>query len=187
MAANRILEDDELSSPVSSERPDTRPAIARARAALSRHRVLVGSLGIAVVAVIAWRCTVRGESKPVAPSAKVVATPAPERRLEITVLGVHDIVAAAVPMAPPEPPVAVPPPAAAPAEPPPAPVSAPPRAVSVPRSPSRAQSSAAKASALPVAAVKPAPPQESRVEIVPAKPQPKPDGPPMEANPYVYK
>jgi outer membrane biosynthesis protein TonB len=195
MAPNRILEDDELGSSVSPERPDTWSPVGKARAALSRHRVLLGSLGIAVVAVIAWRWTVRGESTP-APRAGVAAT-APERQLEITVLGVHDIVAAAVPTEPPQPPiaapqppVAVPVPVAAPAsaEPPPAPVSPPPRAIPAPRSaPSRAQSSAAKASPLPVAAVKSVPAQEPRVEIVPAKPQPKPDGPPMEANPYVYK
>lgn len=191
MAPNRILEDDELGSPVSSERPDTRPTVGKAQAALSRHRVLIGSFGIAVVAVIAWRWTIRGESTPVAPGAGVVATFAPERQLEITVLGVHDVVAAAIPAAPPQPPVAAPLPAPAPAsaEPRPATVSAPSRAIPAPRSgPSRAQgSSAAKASPLPVAAARSVSTQEPRVEIVPAKPQPKPDGPPMEANPYVYK
>jgi hypothetical protein len=195
MAPNRTPEDDELGPSASSERPDTWSPVSKARAALSRHRVLLGGLGIAVVAVIAWRWTVRGESTP-APRAGVAATSVPERQLEITVLGVHDIVAAAVPAEPPQPPVApaqppvaVPLPVAAPAsaEPPPAPVPAPPRA-SAPRSAaSRAQSSAAKASPLPVAAVKSVPAQEPRVEIVPAKPQPKPDGPPLEANPYVYK
>lgn len=193
MAHNKILEDDELGPSVSPERPDTWSAVGKARAALSRHRVLLGSLGIAVVAVIAWRWTVRGESTP-APRAGVTAT-APERQLEITVLGVHDIVAAAVPTEPPQPPIAPQPPVAVPlpvaapasAEPPPAPVPAPARATSAPRSAaSRAQSSAAKAS-LPVAAVKSVPVQEPRVEIAPVKPQPKPDGPPMEANPYVYK
>jgi hypothetical protein len=38
-----------------------------------------------------------------------------------------------------------------------------------------------------VAAAKSVPAPEQRLEIVPAKPQLKPDGPPMEPNPYVYK
>jgi hypothetical protein len=191
MMHHRILEDGELGSPISSERPETRPAVGKALASRARHRVLLGSFGIAVVAVLAWRWTVRGESTPVAPSAGLDSTSAPERQLEITVLGVHDAVAVATPAAPPQPPVAAPLPASAPAPvgPPPATVSAPSRASSAPRSaPARAQSNAAaKASPLPVAAVKSAPAQEPRVEIVPAKPQPKPDGPPMETNPYVYK
>ena len=190
MARKRIFEDDELGLPVSSERLDARPAVSKALAALRRHRVLLGSIAIAVVAVLAWRWTVRGESTPVAPSAGLDATSTPERQLAITVLGVRDAVAAAAPTAPPPPPVAVPPSATAPASADaPATVSAPSRASSPPRStPSRAQSSsAAKASSLPVAAVKSVPAQEPRADSVPAKPQPKPDGPPMETNPYVYK
>jgi len=199
MARKRIFEDDELGLPVSSERLDARPAVSKALAALRRHRVLLGSIAIAVVAVLAWRWTVRGESTPVAPSAGLDATSTPERQLAITVLGVRDAVAAAAPTAPPPPPVAVAPPPPPVAVPPsatapasadaPATVSAPSRASSPPRStPSRAQSSsAAKASSLPVAAVKSVPAQEPRVDSVPAKPQPKPDGPPMETNPYVYK
>jgi hypothetical protein len=188
MTPKTIHEDDEFGSPISSERPDTGPAVGRTLPAMSRHRVLLGSVGIAVVAVLAWRWTVSSESTPIAPSAAFDAASAVERKLEITVLGVHDAVAAAVPAvpaAPPEPPVAVPLPPAAPAsaDPPPVTVSPPPRAH---RSGRGQSSSAAKAAALPVPA-KVVPAQEPHVEIAPVKPQPKPDGPPMETNPYVYK
>jgi hypothetical protein len=38
-----------------------------------------------------------------------------------------------------------------------------------------------------VAAAKAVPAEEPQVETAPAKPQPQPDGPPVETNPYVYK
>lgn len=187
----RTLEDDELGSPASSERPDTGPAVGRMLLAVSRRRALLGSVGIVIVAVLAWRWAASSESTPIAPSEGSNATSAPERQLEITVLGVHDAVAAAVPAVPPQPAPAAPLPATAPAsaDPPRATVSAPSRTTSAPRSATgRApSSSAAKASPLPVAATKVVPIQEPRVEIVPAKPQPKPEAPPMETNPYVYK
>jgi hypothetical protein len=189
MSPNRILEDDELGSPISSERAAVPPAGGKALAAISRHRVLLGSCGIAIVAVLAWQWAVSGESTPVVPGAG--AAPSPERELEIIVLGVHDAVAAVAPAAVPQPPAAVPLPAAAPETlaPPITPVSSPSRPVPAPRSaPARASSnSAAKASPAPAAAARSGPALEPRVEIVPAKAQPKPDGPPMETNPYVYK
>jgi hypothetical protein len=183
-----ILEGDKSGSPVSLEQRATRPVVGKAVAAASRHRVMLGSFGIAIVAVVAWRSMVRAESTSVAHSAALEVISAPERRLEITVLGVHDAVAA--PAVPPEPPVAIARPVAAPAsvDPPSARVAAPSRASSAARSaPARAQSSSgAKASPLPVAAVNSAPAQEPTVEVMPAQPQPKPDRP-MEINPYVYK
>jgi hypothetical protein len=193
MAPRTILEDDELGSPVSSERSAAGPgpAMSRMLLAVARRRVLLGSIGIVIIAVLAWRWVASSESTPVAPSEGLDVTSVPERPLEITVLGVHDAVAAAVPAVPPQPPLAVPLPAAAPvsADPPRAAVSAPSRTTSGPRSaPGRAPgSAAAKASPLPVAATKVVPVQEPRVESVPAKPQPRPDAPPMETNPYVYK
>jgi hypothetical protein len=189
MTRNRIFESDKLGSPISSERRATWPAVGNALAAASRHRVLLGSLVMAVMAILVWRSTVGTDSTPVAPGAVLDATSAPERQLEIIVLGVHDAVAA--PAVPPELPVAVARPMAGPAsvDPPPSTVSAPSRAILTTRSaPARAQSSSgAKASPLPVATVNSTPAQEPRVEVVPAKPPAKPDGPPMEINPYVYK
>lgn len=200
MTAKTILEDDELSSPVSSEQPGTRPAIGKALAATARHRVLLGSVGIAVVAVVAvlaWRWTIRGESAPVAPSAGLNATSGRGRPLEITVLSEHVVAAAPAPprptvaAEPPRPTVAVPVSATAPARAsrPIATVSSPSRPVVAPRSaPARVQSSStAKSSPRPVAAAKSAPAEQPRAESAPARPQPKPDGLPLESNPYVYK
>src|ERR1044071_9884653 len=103
----------------------------RTLAAASRHRVVLGALGsalVAVVAVLVWRSTVRSESTTVGQAALGAAS-APERPLEITVLGVHDSVAASA--VPPEPPIVVSHPVAAPSlAPPPATVSAPFRASS---------------------------------------------------------
>lgn len=189
MMGNRALEDDKLGSPVASARPATWPMVGKVRVAASRHRVVLGSFGIAVVAVVAWQSMVRTEPTSVAQRAALDALSAPVRQLEITVLGVHDAVAA--PSAPPEPPVAVARPVAAPASvaPSPATVAAPSRAITAARSaPARAQSnSGAKASPLPVAAFNSTAIQEPRGEVAPAKQQPKPDGPPVEINPYVYK
>lgn len=195
MTSRSILEGDKSGSPVSLKQPALSRVVGKAMAAASRHRLLVGRLGIAVggvvavVAVIAWRPAARTESASVAPSMALDATPAPERQLEITVLGVHDTVAA--PAVPPEPPVAVARPVTAPASvgSSPATVAVPSRAISAARAaPARTlSSSGAKASPLPVATVNSVPAQELRVEIAPAKPQPKPDGPPVEINPYVYK
>jgi hypothetical protein len=160
----------------------------KALAAASRHRVLLAGFSIAVVSVLTWRSTVRSESMHIAPSAAVDGASAPEPPLEITVIGAHDSVA--TPPVPPEPPVAVPRPVAAPpsVDRPPASVPTPSRAILGTRSaPARGQSSSgAKVSPLP-ATINAAPAQEPRVEVAPAKPQPKPDGPPVEINPYVYK
>src|ERR1041384_2714136 len=103
MTPNRILEEDELGSPVSSARPAMAPVGGKVLAAISRHRVLLGSCGIAIIAIIAvlaWQWTASGESTPVVPGAGPSAAPGPERELEIVVLGVHDAVAAAAPVAP---------------------------------------------------------------------------------------
>ncbi|HEY0484449.1 MAG TPA: hypothetical protein VGD37_43310 [Kofleriaceae bacterium] len=191
MTPNRILEEDDLGSPVSSERPAVAPAGGKVLAAISRHRVLLGSCGIALVAMLAWQWTLWGQSAPVVPGAGPGVARGPERELEIIVLGVHDAVAAVDPVAAPGPPATVPLPAAASESvaPPIHPVSSPSRPGPTPRTaPGRAaSSSAAKASPAPVAAAKSGPGPEPRVEIVPARPQPKPEGPPMETNPYVYK
>jgi hypothetical protein len=187
MTPNRILEDDDLGSPVSSERPAMPPAGGRVLAAISRHRVLLGSCGIALIAaiaVLAWQWTVSGDSTPVVAGPVPGAARGPERELEIIVLGVHDAVAAVDPVAAPQPPADVLLPAAAPAP----ETVARPRPSPAPRTAVRAPSnSAAKASPAPVAAARSGPAPEPRVEIVPVKPQPKPEGPPMETNPYVYK
>jgi len=156
----------------------------------ARVRIIVVSAGLAVAAIVVWQWAVRGSSSS-------------QRALEITVLGVRDVPApaTAAPIAPALPAAATvertPPPAvdAAPAAavappPPPARPSAPSRpAVRTP--PSRSAASRA-APAKPVAA------EEPRAEAAPAKPHPeavaptkpapaKPDSPPLETNPYVYK
>jgi hypothetical protein len=159
-------------------------------AAISRHRVLLGSCSIAVVAVLAWQWTASGKSTAVVLDAGPGAQLGPKRELEIIVLGVHDAVAAVAPAAAPQPPAAVSLPAAAPESVPPpiTPVSSPPPPNPGRRAaPVRAPSSSAAKGSLAAAAARSGPAPESRVDIVPNKPPLKPDGPPMEPNPYVYK
>ena len=183
MTLRTILEHGELGSSVSSERPGTRPAVAKAVAAISRSRVVLGSFGIAVVAILALRWMV-SESTPVVPSAGQNAASGPERQLEITVLGVHDTVAATASAVAPGPPVAVPVPAAAPAPVRPALAAA----LSSPRPNTAPRSAAAtKATSRPAVAAGSSPGEAPRVEVAPATPPAQPDGPPLETNPYVYK
>jgi hypothetical protein len=163
-----------------------------------RTRVVLVTAGLIIVAFIAWRWA-GGES-------------GSQHALQITVLGVRDVPApargaapaAAAPIAPAAAPAAAetpapsaqvtvehtPPPvseaapraaAGSPAPPAPARSSAPSRAVRTPSS----RSSASRAAA---AGVKPVVADEPHVETVPTKPAPtKPDSPPLETNPYVYK
>jgi hypothetical protein len=159
----------------------------------AKYRVALASAGIAVVALVAWRLAVGGESSS-------------RRALGITVLDVHDVAsparptaAAAVPIAPAvapapatveraSPPAAEAAPRAAAASPPP--VAAPPAPVksssasrTVVHTPSPRPSASRPVSATKsVSATKPVA-EEPRPETAPTKP----DAPPLETNPYVYK
>ena len=217
-----LVEDDELGLSVSSGQSHVESTggspLARFwlfRSLISRHRVILGGAGIAIVlvALVAWRWSGRGESKPATrQSANSLSRSRQDSPLQVTVLGVRDVAAAVPGAGAVEPLIVVPAtvvrptidpaavdrpatgpstaalPAAAPA------ASAAVKSSTVSRpAPVRTTSTKTaptKASAPRPAAVaaKPRPPDEPRVETPPAKPTAtKPDNPPLETNPYVYK
>jgi hypothetical protein len=191
-------------------------------ASRARLHLILGTVGIVVVAVVAvvvWRWSVAGKPAPRPPGVTAISTA--DNPLEITVLRVREL-----PAPPSQAPAGVPSPGVpspgvpSPAAPSPA-VSAAPASLSPARdgqsasaatppgaspdtspgspqsksTPARrtgpartaASSSAAKASSRP-AAITTKPPEEPRVETTATKPpSAKPDTPPLETNPYVYK